>query len=112
MNTKVAEWLREAADAAFDVAEGRPLEDGWFELFCNRAAQVEAMTCDGCRWYPKGTERCHCDSVPGVVYPGPKFGCIHWEKKPNTLHTNTTEYLRKTKCEVVSSVTAATKGEG
>lgn len=40
---EVAGWLREAADAAYDVNEGRPLDDGWFESFNHRAAQVEAM---------------------------------------------------------------------
>lgn len=104
MNTKqVADWLREAAlterSVAVACAAGilpeRFMQEAitHAEEFDRRAAQVEAMTCDGCRWsqdtvgfVPIGKEclrpiNFSKDDRSRVNECGPKFGCIHWEEK-------------------------------
>lgn len=42
---------------------------------------ADLMRCETCKWYPKSTESCQNESVPGVVYPTKRFSCYHWEVK-------------------------------
>jgi len=102
MNTKeIAEWLREAARVEKVHAENYKsigaaiLHDGAIEraeMFESRAAQVEAMNCYGCRWWNSEGHACVHDKNKmwvsaeekqfSVNWCGPKFGCVHWSKKP------------------------------
>ena len=108
MNTKqVAEWMREAAvrcedlrDSLYDRNEisPSPYYAREAEQFRQRAAQVEAMTCDD------EAVKEMAEALEGLLYrtegislqnkwdaglmalqkykASPRFGCIHWEKKP------------------------------
>lgn len=113
MNTKqVSEWLMEARklelelleyskesltcyDDANGVDDYSKAQVKIKEKWQQRAAQVEAMTCDGCyHWdnspwqvtpetrlcmFPE--KRANAESWGFVNDCGPKFGCIHWEEK-------------------------------
>lgn len=55
-------------------------------MWRDRAAQIRAMaqnkpTCRTCKYYPKSTEMCHCDKVPGVLYPIDDFYCRYHKDK-------------------------------
>lgn len=101
MNTKqVSEWLMEAAGCIRESGEDYSQFLKWHntrdelakiaDKMADRAAQIEAMTCDGCKHWlvtihpefgcgvqPMGSE-CKKVNIKGA---GEKFGCIHWEEK-------------------------------
>lgn len=101
---EVADWLREASTLAkiwrneCDL-RGLPMQsngiDKDVQLFEKRAAQVKAMTCDGCMWWDNSPwqvtpqtrlcmfpeKRSSAESCGFINDCGSKFGCIHWEEK-------------------------------
>ena len=102
MNTKqVAEWMLELAEWFGEISKTtimpctQELNVNRSRMWKKRAAQVEAMTCDGCyHWdnspwqvtpetrlcmFPE--KRANAESWGFINDCGPEFGCIHWEAK-------------------------------
>jgi hypothetical protein len=96
-NKEITEWLREAA-ATHQILESKYSKSGWLmhshdaqrlkELFVDRAALVESMTCSTCKWWEELDQLYSgiCDHE-GAYHPdfwhdtresGPQFVCVHW----------------------------------
>ena len=74
---EIAGWLREAADLAYDYSpEGVRLWD----IFDQRAAQVENMCCETCDNYIPEEVGESC-ILKQIDYQGKSFGCFSWEAK-------------------------------
>lgn len=97
-NQKVVGWLRDEGTRIYEVwvdLIGHDRAKAKADKWNDRASQVEAMTCDRCRYWHKPNKIGRCVhelnehehwakrklAQFGLNFCGPKFGCNHWEEK-------------------------------